>query len=115
MRSVPFLGITTIVAYQHVVSVADAILPCYCSNSNSAFNLTLYAKGTARGVFTQKGIAFSTSAMQNCSQSITLTWPSNTDENSSIICCYLSIPPLLASIIVIRSWFVVNWVGILHG
>ena len=81
--SVSFWGITTIGTHHSVASVMGAMIPCSCNNSSSAFNMSLYAKGTVWGAFTQKGTALSVSVMWNYSLSISLTWLSDTNGNSS--------------------------------
>ena len=55
IRSVPFLGVTTMGAHHSVTSVTGAIIPWSWSRFSSAFNLSLYANGIDRGVLTQKG------------------------------------------------------------
>ena len=74
IRSLSFLGVTTIGAHHSVTSFTGVMIPCSWSNSSSTFRFLWYADGTARGVFTQNGTASSITDMWNFSpSSIVLT------------------------------------------
>ena len=57
--SVPFLGVTTMGAHHSVGTVTGVMTPCSCCRSNSAFSLSRYANGFARGAWMQNGWASS--------------------------------------------------------
>ena len=97
--SLDFFGTTTMGEHHCDGTVTGAIIPYAVRVSSCSLRGSLYAKGTRRGMFTQKGRAPSLSWIVNTSPGMTCTTPSNTLGNSAIR----------------RSlgdrWFVTCWLG----